>query len=328
MGATHIDLFSGIGAWGLASRESGWRSVAFCEIDPFCQKILRKNFPDALVLGDIYKMTGEEIGRPVDVLSFSPPCQSFSRAGKGRGIEDPRGGLYWEGLRIINLLRPRWVCMEQVAAIATTDVIDFYTDDLDSIGYACKAGIIPACSVGTPHRRDRVWIVAHSKGLRQGRAIYGPGAEVDKWGGNGIPITGDSIAEQEGWIPKSGVGRDVDDVASWVDRVGGRIRGLKTVAPMLQSTLWPTPVASETCENISVVFARHKRSGFLQKKTVTLVQHPMIANLQQHPHEPPRVVRDVKNRAKRLKAIGNSIVWVIAYAIFQSIEAAEMEFNI
>ena len=115
-----LDLFSGIGGFSLGlERTNGFQTVAFCEIDLFCRQVLKKHWPNVPCFEDITKLgEGEldEIGK-VDVICGGFPCQDISCAGKGAGIHAERSGLWWEMLRIVRLVRPRYVLVENVAAL-------------------------------------------------------------------------------------------------------------------------------------------------------------------------------------------------------------------
>ncbi len=220
----HIDLFSGIGGFALAS-EMVWPDVqhVFCEIDPFCQAVLRKHWPNSPIYGDIRTLTNtgssqqrglsgserekisaarsssegvdrtltadaesgrrglrsSEDGRAStrkehssrdatcirpDLLTGGFPCQPFSVAGRRRGTADDRY-LWPEMLRVIRECSPRWVIAENVGGFVTWNggvVLEQVHADLESEGYEVQAFIIPACALNAPHRRDRVWIVAHA----------------------------------------------------------------------------------------------------------------------------------------------------------------------
>jgi DNA (cytosine-5)-methyltransferase 1 len=154
-----LDLFSGIGGFSLGLERAGMTTVAFCEIDPFCRAVLKKHWPDVPQFEDVRKLRGEDVG-PVDLVCGGYPCQPFSTAGKRGGAEDDRH-LWPEMFRIISELRPTWVLGENVAGHITLG-LDEVLSDLDALGYASRAFVISACAVDAPHRRDRVWIVAHS----------------------------------------------------------------------------------------------------------------------------------------------------------------------
>lgn len=165
---THASLFSGIGGFDLAARWAGWTNLFNCEIDPFCQKVLKYHFPNAEQYSDI-KTTDFTVWRDrVDVLSGGFPCQPFSLAGKRKGTEDARH-LWPEMLRAIREIQPRWVVGENVRGIINWSgglVFDEVCTDLEAAGYEVKPFILPACGVGAPHRRDRVWFVAHRTDAR------------------------------------------------------------------------------------------------------------------------------------------------------------------
>jgi DNA (cytosine-5)-methyltransferase 1 len=152
---THVDLFSGIGGFALAARWAGFRTIAFCEIDKYCQRVLRQHF-NAPICSDIFAFDGTAY-RGCDLITGGFPCQPFSVAGKRRGAADDRA-IWPEMLRVINEARPAWVLGENVPGIITME-LDNVLSDLEGIGYACRSFVIPACAVDAKHRRDRLWIV-------------------------------------------------------------------------------------------------------------------------------------------------------------------------
>lgn len=159
-----LDLFSGIGGFSLGLERAGMETVAFCEIDEFCHKVLNKNFPNKKIFTDIKTLTKEEInelGR-IDIVCGGFPCQPFSIAGQKKGKTDDRD-LWPEMFRVIQATRPTWVIGENVANFVNMEFTRTKVD-LESIGYKVQPFIIPAASVGAQHRRDRVWIIAHING--------------------------------------------------------------------------------------------------------------------------------------------------------------------
>lgn len=163
----HGSLFSGIGGFDLAAQWAGWDNMFQVEIDPFCRKVLKKNFPDVAKYEDIKKFDGEKYANTIDVISGGFPCQPFSVAGKQRGKKDDRY-LWPEMLRIISEVRPTWIIGENVAGIINMG-LDQVLSDLENKSYSCQTFIIPACAQNAPHRRDRVWIIGNSGGLKSGR---------------------------------------------------------------------------------------------------------------------------------------------------------------
>lgn len=159
----HLDLFSGIGGFALAT-EMVWENVEhiFCEIDPFCQTVLKKHWPRSKIYEDIKKLRG--IGT-VELVTGGFPCQPFSVAGKQKGKDDDRD-LWPEMFRVIKETKPTWIIGENVAGFVNME-LERSIFDLESENYEVQSFIIPACAVEAPHRRDRVWIVAHTNVNRE-----------------------------------------------------------------------------------------------------------------------------------------------------------------
>lgn len=164
---THASLFSGIGGFDLAAEWAGWTNVFNCEIDPFCRRVLAYHFPNAIQYEDIKTTDFRPLRGGVDVLTGGFPCQPFSLAGKRKGTDDNRY-LWPEMLRAIRELAPRWVVGENVFGIVNWSdglVFEQVCADLEDEGYEVQPYLIPACAVDAPHRRDRVWFVAHRRNV-------------------------------------------------------------------------------------------------------------------------------------------------------------------
>ena len=156
----HLDLFSGIGGFALAARWVGWETVGFCEIDPYCQQVLRKHWPDVPIYDDVRELKGETVGH-VDIITGGFPCQDISVANiNAEGIVGKRSGLWSELHRLIGELRPRIALMENVTALLGRG-LDVVLGDLAQIGYDTEWHCIPASAIGAPHQRDRTWIIAY-----------------------------------------------------------------------------------------------------------------------------------------------------------------------
>lgn len=158
----HIGLFEGIGGFSLAASRMGWRTIAWCEINPFCQRILKYYWPNASKHEDITKTDFSIYRGRVDVLTGGFPCQPYSTAGKRLGKEDTRH-LWPEMLRSIQEIRPRWIVGENVAGLINWSGVMVFEEvqvDLENEGYEVLAFILPAVGVNAPHRRDRVWFIA------------------------------------------------------------------------------------------------------------------------------------------------------------------------
>ncbi len=159
-----LDLFSGIGGFSLGlERTGGFETVAFCEIEEFPRRVLAKHWPDVPCYRDVRELTADRLaadGIAVDVICGGFPCQDISTAGKGAGLAGERSGLWSEIARLVGELAPRFVIVENVAALLGRGLGDVL-GDLASLGYDAEWHCIPASAVGAPHRRDRIWIIAY-----------------------------------------------------------------------------------------------------------------------------------------------------------------------
>lgn len=183
----HASLFSGIGGAEVAASMMGWQNLFHCEIQEFPRKVLDYWFPNSESYEDITKTDFTKWHGKVDVLTGGFPCQPFSLAGRRKGADDNRY-LWPQMLRAIRQIHPTWVVGENVNGIKTmvescqvtqmgrTDylfeenhlyreesrfTLDKICSDLEAEGYSVQPIVIPACAIGAPHRRDRVWIIAH-----------------------------------------------------------------------------------------------------------------------------------------------------------------------
>lgn len=191
----HIDLFSGIGGFAYAIDQT-WNNVEhiFCDNDKFCREILKKHWPESEIYNDIRDITDTNFERfmerelkvnptkrnktfprsavSVDIVTGGFPCQPFSAAGLRRGTSDERH-LWPEMLRVIQLTKPKWVIAENVRGLVTWNeglVLEQVCSDLEASGYEVQPLIIPALAVNAPHRRDRIWFIAHAIDSRSRRA--------------------------------------------------------------------------------------------------------------------------------------------------------------
>lgn len=159
----HLGLFEGIGGFSLAARWAGWQTPVMVEWNPYCQAVLKKNFPDATIFGDIKQFDGRPYAGQIDIITGGFPCQPFSHAGKRAGTDDDRY-LWPEMLRVIREVAPAWVVGENVSGLLTMDggrVFAGILADLENAGYRTEIFVIPAIAVGAPHLRNRVWIIAN-----------------------------------------------------------------------------------------------------------------------------------------------------------------------
>jgi DNA (cytosine-5)-methyltransferase 1 len=181
-----IDTFSGIGGFSLAARWlGGIETVAFVEREPFCQRILAKHWPSVPIHDDICTFNPEP--GSADIVCGGFPCQDISQAGKGAGLAGSRSGLFYELLRVVRLVGPRYVVLENVAAI-TYRGMDDVLGTLAEAGYDAEWACIPAAAVGACHQRDRWWCVAYSQDML---SHGGPGQQQGQLGGRAVPEPGD-----------------------------------------------------------------------------------------------------------------------------------------
>lgn len=160
-----LDLFSGIGGFSLGLERAGMKTVAFCEVDKKCQQVLKKHWPGVPIFDDVSTLKGEDIEETVDVICGGFPCQDISLAGKGAGLEGERSGLWTEFHRLIKEIKPKYAIIENVSALRSRG-LDQVLREISEIGYDAEWHCITAASVGAPHRRDRIWIVAYPHNKR------------------------------------------------------------------------------------------------------------------------------------------------------------------
>jgi DNA (cytosine-5)-methyltransferase 1 len=155
-----LDICSGIGGFSLGLEATGgFDTVAFCEFDDFCCKVLNKHWPNVPIYKDLKEIGNdpERIIQEFDLICGGIPCQPFSLAGKQKGKEDDRH-LWPYMYAIVKSKKPTWVIVENVGGFVNV-ALDDVCLDLETQGYATQSFIIPACSVEAPHKRDRIWIL-------------------------------------------------------------------------------------------------------------------------------------------------------------------------
>jgi len=194
-------LFSGIGGLDLGLERAGMRVIWQSEIDPYSSRVLAKHWPDTPNLGNIKEINWHDTPRP-DVICGGYPCQPFSYAGKRKAEEDPRHLFPWVA-HALRILRPRYAILENVAGHLTAG-FGTVLGTLAAIRYDVQWDVIPAHSVGAPHRRDRLFIVAMDtdrKGELFGSIFCRP--------------------QREEWLPEPDMGRVDDGIPSRMDRLRG-----------------------------------------------------------------------------------------------------------
>ena len=219
-----LSLFAGIGGFDLGlERTGGFKTVAFCEIDPFCQRVLAKHWPEVPCYDDVRTLTADRLaadGIAVDVIVGGFPCQDISEAHvHGRGLDGERSGLWFEFERLIGEIRPRFVIVENVAALLNRG-LDRVLGALAEIGLDAEWHCIPAAAVGAPHERDRIWIIAYASAGER-RPLIGACDRV-AWA-DAIPQWQEGAGRSEGLL-EAAWGADAVMVADALSRMDDGVR--------------------------------------------------------------------------------------------------------
>tara|TARA_R100001082_G_C4355048_1_gene156431 strand:- start:327 stop:1550 length:1224 start_codon:yes stop_codon:yes gene_type:complete len=175
-----LDLFSGIGGFSLGLQNTGgFETVAFCEIEPYCHRVLNKHWKDVPIYNDIKELTYDTLqadGIEPDVITGGFPCQDISVAGKQKGIIGERSSLWSEYARLIEDVRPKWAIIENVPTLRSKG-LTLVLQNLSEIGYHAEWHCIPCSAIGGLHRRDRIWIIAYP--LANSRCTFGQGSIIE-----------------------------------------------------------------------------------------------------------------------------------------------------
>ena len=366
----HASLFSGIGGAEVAASWMGWHNAFHCEIQEFPRKVLEYWFPNSESYEDITKTDFAKWHGKVDVLTGGFPCQPFSLAGRRKGADDNRY-LWPHMLRAIREIQPTWVVGENVAGIKTMvescqvaklgrsdDIfeenhiyreeskftLDKICQDLEEAGYSVQPLVIPACAVGAPHRRDRVWIVAHradarAETMQQGRqdGVHAarPSADSQCNGlstqGNGNQREGKKESQEGQDRPQPRSRRHGSGTTPSYAHGTRQRRRKNKQEPFTECSRTPN-LGTRRSKRL----ASHSYSNGSQRQCLwrDLARHCEEGNWRQFPTQSP-VCRgndglpfDVDNltisfskwRQESIKAYGNAWVPQVAYEIFRAIE--------
>ena len=312
-----LDLFSGIGGFSLGlERTGGFRTVAFCEFDPFCRQVLARHWPGVPIFDDVRELDGGRFRGAVDVVCGGFPCQDLSVAGRQAGIDADRSGLWSHLARIISEVAPRYAVVENVPALLSGDRGRWFgrvLGDLAEIGYDAEWHCIPASHVGAPHRRDRVWIIAYPRRheLR----------DQSEPGGGGAPLPRDDGAEGVMAYPNSGrlKGRPKCDS----EQREGKHRQFRH--DPLGCGVDDAKVSCEVVGHAKGDELERQRRGWQQRLGPRYIQGQLEGASHgargQWATEPDvgRVADGVPNRVDRLRALGNAVVPQVVEMIGRSI---------
>jgi DNA (cytosine-5)-methyltransferase 1 len=208
-----LSLFSGIGGLDLGLERAGMTVVGQSEIDPYASRVLAKHWPGVLNLGDITTITEESLERlgPIDLVCGGFPCQDLSVAGKQAGINASRSGLFFDLMRVVRLVAPRYVLLENVPTLLSrSDWMGAVLGELAESGFDAEWDCIPAQAVGAPHRRDRVFVIAvadaeggdQRAGLREGDPTRQRGRRLGHGGGEDHVADADRAGREEQCRPE------------------------------------------------------------------------------------------------------------------------------
>ena len=283
----HVDLCSGIGGFALGFEQANLSTpVMFCDIEPWCRNILKQHWNNVPIKSDVKELANDpdNLVPDCDILTAGYPCQPFSQAGRREGAQDDRH-IWPYILKIITSKRPSWVVLENVYGHISLG-LDQVLLDLETKGYATRTFVVPASSVGAPHRRDRVWIVGYAEDNgRDGRTeAAGRERSQDKQDEPKLEVRGES----------SRPSTHVADTNH--QRLQGRLSG------------WQDTERQSVDGHAGCSSAAHRQSN--QNWWTT---EPDVG----------RVANGIPKRVDRLKGLGNAIVPQIAQQIAESIKVVE-----
>jgi DNA (cytosine-5)-methyltransferase 1 len=324
----HLDLFSGIGGFSLGLEATGgFETVAFCEIEKFPRKILKKHWPHVKQYKDIKELTNGQLETdgiiPIDIITGGYPCQPFSVAGRKLGEKDKRH-LWPEMFRLVKECRPTWVIGENVAGHIKLG-LDTVLEDLESEGYSTRAFSISASSVGANHQRERVWIVAHSE-------CNDNKYKIKRVNGKEKEISNEYWPNNSNTRKFSGTDSIWETSDEYVEDTRRTLR---------QGSLFRTENENETGKENAYQFERSSSSsgnGISHTNSTRLQGRRTERELRESQEERSfgwerwwelepnvgRVAHGVSKRMDRLKGLGNSLVPAIPYVIGQSILKEEL----
>jgi DNA (cytosine-5)-methyltransferase 1 len=325
---TLLDLFSGIGAFSLGLERAGFKTVAFCEIEDFCRRVLAKHWPDVPIYDDVRHLDAARLRADgitaIDAICGGFPCQDISVAGRGAGLDGERSGLWREYSRLVGELRPQFVIVENVGALRARGLATVL-GDLAALGYDARWNVVPAAAVGAHHLRERVWIIAERTGAADRVEDDAADAVAD--------ADGAGLRHEQGW--RSGAsGADssepVDDGAAGADaNTDSRRRELIGITQHRNEQGTPGPVPdglgqggqrNGTASAVAWSQRQPQRGGLQRRLARSLAA---VAAPRPWPAEPAfrRVDDGAAKRLDRaaLKALGNSVHPDIPEAIGRAI---------
>jgi len=319
-----LDLFSGIGGFSLGLEWAGMSTVAMCEKDPYCRKILAKHWPDLTIHEDIRNLDGKKYTNSIDLVCGGFPCQPFSVAGKRKGTDDDRH-LWPEMLRVIKESKPRWVIGENVLGFINM-ALDDVQADLEREHYEVRKFVLPAVAVDAKHRRDRIILIAYSNSpaiwdiperQAQGRDNLQAGRQaITTHDGSTQSLAN---TQHDGFSPPSERGSTEETVRQ---ESKGSKHSLNTERTGSLSSS-RSDVANSYCEGLEIGqgFGEHTQSE------LSTIERSGCEERAVWSPEPRvgRVANGVPNRVDRIKGLGNAVVPQLIQAIGNLVMQADKE---
>ena len=320
-----LSLFSGIGGDTLAAKAAGIETVAFCEKDIFCQKVLARHWPDVPIFTDVYELRGDQF-EGIDIVYGGFPCQPFSVAGKQKGKADARH-LWPEVARLVGEIKPRWCFFENVPGILNIAGDDVCAD-LERLGYNVGIWNFEAAAVGANHRRARIAFVAHTGHELRERNANERERRATNAGGEAVAST--HASSVPGFVAHSRRELRERCIISGADgekAIGGNADQLERPSS--------TPGFISDSETIHVQGQRHGSgqgefggsSGRSAEPRLGRVDDGLpgwlVRDWWRVEPDIPRVGKGIPDRVNRLKALGNAAVPAWAYPIFKAIVEAD-----
>ena len=322
-----LDLFSGIGGFSLGLESTGFfETIAFVEKDKFCQKVLKKNFNNIPIEEDIRNVKGERYA--ADVITGGFPCQPFSVAGKRKGTDDDRY-LWDETIRVVRECKPRWFIGENVEGIINIQdgmVLRQVCDDLEKEGFEVQCLIIPASSIGAWHQRKRVWILAYSKhngshrskGNETIESSYEQEKRLSVRDDQDVPNTNTGFSDRENNEIQTGRNTTTNGSKNVSNTFGKLSDGCSSTTRNSKTKF--KRVECNQSWNWNEVWSKTERCSEQDKRKTWWQTQSELCGI------PNGVSYELdKDRANRIKSLGNSIVPLIARELGLAIMKAEQD---
>ena len=337
-----LDTFAGIGGFSYAAEKlvGGFKTVQFIEIDPYCQKILNKNFPNIPIHDDITTYRAEPYS--ASVISAGFPCTDISVAGRGEGItETTRSGLFFQLITTIRMVRPKYIILENVSAILNNGM-DIVLGELYKAGYDAEWCCIPSSFVGACHQRDRIWIIAYPISFRSrsqskiqtGRnstSSCGGSGDVTDSNNNGSSRTTESRSTKE----TDGGSEEREDffIESEGSSKSQNSRDFQQLSPNTKGSNWHGNETKQGDGKPRTQEISRDRNSSQSSHTWRSTEHRLNPNWREYVSQ-PTICRgddglstklDAKQRIQRLKMLGNSIVPAVSAIPLQRVIQLERE---